>query len=311
MTKHPRMNAVRAMIAISLSLGLLAAACGSSSKTATTASTAKPAETTVTAAKAADFAADSTMAKIKAKGKIVIGTKFDQPLFGLKNPTTNEVEGFDAEIGKLLAKQIFGADIKGKVDFIETTSKVREESIEQGKVDIVVATYTINDARKQRVDFAGPYYTAGQDILVKKGNTTIKAVADLNGKKVCSVQGSTSLTNVQKQAATADLSITFDKYSLCVEALLDGRVEAVTTDNIILLGFVKDQPDKVQLVNNPFTTEPYGIGLKKADTTFRNWINDQIDAFAKDGSYEKAWKATAGQTGQPAPAAPKPDRYPG
>ena len=147
MTKHPRMNAVRAMIAISLSLGLLAAACGSSSKTATTASTAKPAETTVTAAKAADFAADSTMAKIKAKGKIVIGTKFDQPLFGLKNPTTNEVEGFDAEIGKLLAKQIFGADIKGKVDFIETTSKVREESIEQGKVDIVVATYTINDAR--------------------------------------------------------------------------------------------------------------------------------------------------------------------
>lgn len=292
-----------------LALGMLTVACGSSNK-ASTATTAAPTSTTAATTTTA-FAADSTMAKLKAKGKITIGTKFDQPLFGLKNPTTNEVEGFDVEIGKLLAQGIFGSDIKGKVDFVETTSKVREDSIEQGKVDIVIATYTINDTRKQRVDFAGPYYTAGQDILVKKADTAIKSVDDLNGKKVCSVQGSTSIQNVQAKAPQADLSISFDKYSLCVEALLDGRVQAVTTDNIILLGFVNDQPDKVKLVNNPFTTEPYGIGLKKGDTTFRNWINDELEKFAKDGSYDKAWKATAGKTGQPTPPAPVPDRYAG
>lgn len=288
-----------------LALGLLAAGCGSSSKTSSSTTVTTAGSTTTTAA----FAADSTMAKLKAKGKIVVGTKFDQPLFGQKNPTTNEVEGFDVEIGKLIAKGIFGDDIKGKVDFVETTSKVREDSIEQGKVDVVVATYTINAERKQRVDFAGPYYTAGQDILVRKNDTSINSVDDLNGKKVCSVQGSTSLTNVKTKAAQADVSITFDKYSLCVEALLDGRVQAVTTDNVILLGFVNDQPEKVRLVNKPFTQEPYGIGLKKGDATFRSWINDQLEKWGKDGSYEKAWKATAGKTGQPTPPAPVPDRY--
>jgi glutamate transport system substrate-binding protein len=328
----------RRTLLASVSLTLIAAACGSSKAADTTATTAKAGATTAagaattaapavtTAAGAATTAAaakttvagaattaamsgESTMAKIKAKGKIVIGTKFDQPLFGLKNPTTNEVDGFDAEIGRLLAKKIFGDDIKGKVEFVETTSKVREEAIEQGKVDLVIATYTINAARKERVAFAGPYYTAGQDLLVKKGDTTITGVESLEGKKVCSVQGSTSLKNLAEKAPKADASITFDKYSLCVEALLDGRVNAVTTDNVILLGFVADNADKVQLVGKPFTTEPYGIGVKKDDKDFRGWVNDQLEAMAKDGSYAKAWDATAGKTGEKAPTPPAVDRY--
>jgi glutamate transport system substrate-binding protein len=295
-----------------LAFGLLAAACGgddsdaaSSTTTGGSATSGAPATTEAT------FAAGTTMAKLKAAGKITIGTKFDQPLFGLKNPTTNEVEGFDAEIGRLIAKQIFGEDIDDKLVFVETPSKIREDSVEQGTVDLVIATYTINDARKQRIDFAGPYYVAGQDILVKKDDTTIKSVDDLNGKKVCSVQGSTSLTNVQAKAPQADVSLTFDKYSLCVEALLDGRVQAVTTDNIILLGFVNDNKDTVKLVGNPFTTEPYGIGLKKGDTAFRNWVNDQLELFAENGSYAEAWDATACETGEPAPEPPAPDRYAG
>jgi glutamate transport system substrate-binding protein len=294
-----------------LALGMLAAACGGDDSDASSSTTAAGASSATTAT-TAPFPADSTMAKLKNAGKITIGTKFDQPLFGLKNPTTNKVEGFDTEIGRLLAAQLFGTDdVESKITFVETPSKVREDSIEQGKVDLVIATYTINDTRKQRVDFAGPYYVAGQDILVKKDDTTIKGVSDLNGKKVCSVQGSTSLTNVQQQAPQADLSITFDKYSLCVEALLDGRVQAVTTDNVILLGFVNDNKDKVKLVGKTFTTEPYGIGLKKGDTTFRNWVNDQLQLIASNGSYADAWNDTAGATGQPAPTPPPPDRYAG
>ena len=314
----------RRTLLATVSLTLITAACGSS-KAATPAATTAPAAAATTAAKPASSAAattaagaattaagamaDGTVAKIKAKGKIVIGTKFDQPLFGMKNPTNNEVDGFDAEVGRLLAKKIFGDDIKGKVEFVETTSKVREEAIEQGKVDLVIATYTINPARKERVGFAGPYYVAGQDLLVKKGDTSITGVESLDGKKVCSVQGSTSLKNLAEKAPKADASITFDKYSLCVEALLDGRVDAVTTDNVILLGFVADNADKLQLVGKPFTTEPYGIGVKKDDKDFRGWVNDQLEAMAKDGSYAKAWDATAGKAGQKAPTPPAIDRY--
>jgi glutamate transport system substrate-binding protein len=144
---------------------------------------------------------------------------------------------------------------------------------------------------------------------VKKSDDSIKGVDDLNGKKVCSASGSTSLTNVQTKAPQADLSTVFDKYSLCVEALKDGRVDAVTTDNIILLGFVADDPQNLKLVENPFTTEPYGIGLKKGDTALRTFVNDVLEASYADGSWKKAFDDTVGKSGQDAPEPPKVDRY--
>ena len=317
-------------------LGLLAAACGSSSSSGTTGTTTASATTkagsattaaagttaaaagttSATTAAAATtvakkayptVAAGSSVEAIKTKGKITIGVKFDVPLFGLKNPTNNQIEGFDVEIGKLITKTIFGDD--SKVEFVEAVSKNREPFIQEGKVDLVISTYTINDTRKQVVDFAGPYYVAGQDILVKAGDSSIKGVEDLNGKKVCSVTGSTSLKNVQQKAPAADLSIVFDKYSLCVEALNDGRVQAVTTDNIILLGFVAESGGKLKLVGNAFTTEPYGIGLKKGDTALRTFLNDVLDASYKDGSWKVAFDKTVGKSGQTAPTPPTVNRY--
>ena len=305
----------KTILGLLIPLAITAAACGSDSKAAepaaTTVAAATTAATTAAAAAAttaAPVALPAAVQALKAKGKITIGVKFDVPLFGLKNPTNGQIEGFDVEIGKLIAKAIYGT-ADGKIEFVEAVSKNREPFIQAGQVDLVISTYTINDARKAIVDFAGPYYVAGQDILVKKGNATIKGVADLGGKKVCSVTGSTSLKNVQEKAPTADLSIVFDKYSLCVEALKDGRVEAVTTDNIILLAFVSDAPNDLQLVGNAFTTEPYGIGLKKGNTELRSFVNDVLDASYKDGSWAKAFDATVGKSGQKAPAPPKVDRY--
>jgi glutamate transport system substrate-binding protein len=243
---------------------------------------------------------------------MTVGTKFDQPLFGLKNPLTGAIEGFDVEIAKLVAQGIYGGSIDDAakhINFVETVSKVRETSIQEGKVDMVVATYTINNARKLVVDFGGPYYIAGQDIMVKKDDTSIKSVTDLNGKKVCSVQGSTSLANVKAKAPQADLSITFDTYSKCAEALKDGRVQAETTDNVILLGLVKDNKDAFKVVGNPFTTEPYGIGIKKGDDAFRTFINDRLEASYKDGSWAAAFNRTVGQAGVTAPTPPPVDRY--
>ena len=292
-----------------VALTMLAAACGDDDDATPSTPGATTGSPATTAAGPPQFAAGTTMAAIQSKGKLVAGTKFDQPLFGLKNPTNNQVEGFDVEVAKIIARAIFGSDISNKVEYQEAVSRVREEVIKDGKVDLVVATYTINDERKKVVDFAGPYYVAGQDILVKKTNTTITGVESLAGKKVCTVQGSTSLTNVQKAAPQADVSITFDKYSLCVEAMKDGRVEAVTTDNVILLGFINDDPANLKLVNKPFTTEPYGIGVKKDDTAFRAFINDTLEKAYKDGSWKKAWDDTAGKTGQPAPTPPAVNRY--
>ncbi|MEA2566686.1 MAG: glutamate transport system substrate-binding protein [Actinomycetota bacterium] len=284
-----------------LAVGLVAAA-GCSKKTTTSASPT-PGPT---------FAAGTTMARLQAAGKMTVGTKFDQPLFGLKNPLTGAIEGFDVEIAKLVAQGIYGgtADEAAKhINFVETPSNVREISIQQGKVDMVVATYTINNTRKQVVDFGGPYYVAGQDIMVKKGDDSIKSVTDLNGKKVCTVQGSTSLTNVKAKAPQADLSITFDLYSKCADALRDGRVQAETTDNVILLGLVKDNKDVFKVVGNPFTTEPYGIGIKKGDDAFRSFINDRLEASYKDGSWAAAFNKTVGTAGVTAPAPPAVDRY--
>ena len=254
----------------------------------------------------ASFAEGTTMARLKDAGKVTVGTKFDQPLFGLKN-LEGKPEGFDVEIAKLIAGEMgISAD---NITWVETVSANREPFIQQGKVDFVVATYTINDKRKEVVDFAGPYYEAGQDIMVAKGNPEgIKGPDDLAGKKVCSVTGSTPAENIRTNYPKADLT-EFDVYSKCAEALKNGQVQAVTTDNVILLGLISQDPEAFELVGNPFTKEPYGIGLKKGDTEFRNFINDTLEKIEQDGRWLKAWDATAGKVAPENPTPPAIDRY--
>jgi len=254
----------------------------------------------------ASFPEGTTMARLKSAGKVTVGTKFDQPLFGLKN-LQGKPEGFDVEIAKLIAGEMgIAAD---NITWVESVSANREPFIQQGKVDFVVATYTINDKRKQVVDFAGPYYEAGQDIMVAKGNPeAIKGPEDLAGKKVCSVTGSTPAENIRTNYPEADLT-EFDVYSKCAEALKNGQVQAVTTDNVILLGLVSQDQESFELVNNPFTKEPYGIGLKKGDTQFRNFINDTLEKIEQDGRWQKAWDDTAGKVATEKPTPPTIDRY--
>lgn len=262
---------------------------------------------------APSFAAGTTMAAIQARGKIVVGTKYDQPGLGQKNPLTNQVEGFDVEVAKLIAVAIFGgdvADLGSKIEFIETPTPVRETVIEQGTVDIVVATYTINDARKERIDFAGPYYLAGQDIMVRKDNTTITGVESLvAGVTVCSVRNSTPAGRIRERAPAATL-IEYDTYSQCKDDLLNRNVDAVSTDNSILLGFVAASPNDLKLVGNKFSDEPYGIGLKRGDDAFRTFVNDRLEEIYANGDWEDAFEATLGQLGVPTPASPPAvDRY--
>ena len=256
------------------------------------------------------FAAGSTMAALQSKGKIVVGVKFDQKGFGEKNPSTGKVEGFDVEIAKLLAQGIYGGrleDQESRLELKEAVSKNREPFIQNGEVDIVVATYTINDTRKQVVDFAGPYFNARQDILVKSNDTTIKRVEDLAGKKVCTAKGSTSEKNIRAKAPTADILL-FDTYGPCKEALLDGRVVAVSTDDTILAGLADGNAD-LKLVKAPFSEEPYGIGLKKGDQAFRDFLNDRLETIFGNGQWAAAFERTLGKLKLDTPTPPRVDRY--
>ena len=252
-----------------LGVTLLSAACGGGSESTSSAPVAKT-----------NFAAGSTMDTLNKAQKIVVGTKFDQPLFGLKN-LQGQPEGFDVEIAKLLAGEL--GIPSDKVQFVETVSANREPFLQQGQVDIVVATYTINDERKKIVDFAGPYYVAGQDIMVKKGNPEqIGGPDDLAGKKVCSVAGSTPAQRIRDEYPEAQL-VEFDVYSKCAEALKNDQVQAVTTDNVILLGLKDKEPDAFDLVGKPFTQEPYGIGVKQDRDDLRKFINEKLTAMFADG----------------------------
>jgi glutamate transport system substrate-binding protein len=252
---------------------------------------------------APEFPEGSTMAELAEAGSIIIGTKFDQPLFGLVGPD-GEPQGFDVEIGKLVAGKL-GIPEDG-IQWTETISSNREPFIQSGEVDIVIATYTINDARKEIVSFAGPYYEAGQSILTLTDNEDIQGPDDLAGKKVCTVSGSTPEKNLLDNFPETEV-VPFGAYSDCIDPLRNGQVDAISTDNVILAGFAADNPD-LEVRGEAFTEEPYGIGLAKDDTDFRMWINDVLEESFEDGSWVEAWEATAG-TVLPTPEPPTVDRY--
>jgi glutamate transport system substrate-binding protein len=242
--------------------------------------------------------ATGVVGKAQRDKRLVIGVKADQPGLGLQ--TGGGYEGFDIEIAKIIAKDLGVAE--SGIEWKTTVSANREPFIEQGTVDLVVATYTINDDRKKKVNFAGPYYIAGQDLLVKSDNMTITGQQSLDGKKVCSVTGSTPAKRIQTDHPKAALQL-FDSYSKCVELLAQGGTDAVTTDDIILAGYAAQSQfaGKLKVVGKPFSTEPYGIGLKKDDTASCNKINEILRAADADGRYQAAWDATLGKSGTPAP----------
>ncbi|MFE5700883.1 glutamate-binding protein [Rhodococcus sp. ACS1] len=242
-----------------------------------------------------------------SEGKLTVGIKYDQPGLGLRNPD-GSFSGFDVEVAEYIAGKLGVAP--ENIVFKESPSAQRETLIQNGEVDYIVATYSITDARKEKVDFAGPYFIAGQSLLVKSDNTDITGPESLNGgKKLCSVTGSTPAQKVKDQYAKDVQLQEFDTYSACVEALRNGAVDAVTTDDIILAGYAAQYPGELKVVGAPFTEERYGVGLAKGDDETRAKINDAIEAMIADGSWARAFNETVGASGYPIPAPPTVDRY--
>ena len=279
--------------AVALAALFVVAACGGGAGTGTPAATTPAAATTATSTRP-KLELSSYAYGIQTKGKLRVGTREDNVPFGLKNVTTSKFEGFDVDIAREIAKAIFGneADIDKFIEFVPVVSATRIPTLNENKADFVIATFTINEDRKKQIDFSDVYFNTGQKIMVKKDNTTIKGVKDLNGKRVCSGKGSTSEKNITAQAPQAVLELQ-DTYPPCLILLQQGRVDAVSTDETILFGLVKQDPN-MKIVGGYFSDEPYGIGVKKNVNSDRNGFADLINrtmvAMIQDGRWARFYK---------------------
>ncbi len=251
-----------------------------------------------------EFEAGSRMAELSEAGEITIGVKYDQPGIGYLEPGADEPSGFDIEMGKIVAAQLGIAP--EDITWEETVSDNREPFLQNGTVDLVLASYSITDERRGVVGQAGPYYVTGQQLLVREEDKEkITGPDDLDGVKVCSVTGSTSIKTVTEEYG-AD-PVPFDTYSDCVTQLQNGSVDAVTTDGAILLGYAAQAPDELEVVGEPFSEERYGIGFNKDNTEMCEFLNDAIQESYDDGSWAEAFEATLGESGVETPEPPQVD----
>lgn len=251
-----------------------------------------------------EFESGTTMAELADAGKVTIGVKFDQPGIGYMPPGADVPEGFDIEMAKIVAGKLGIApeDITWK----ETVSDNREPFLQNGTVDVVIASYSITPERREVVGQAGPYYVTGQQLLVREEDKEkIAGPDDLEGVKTCSVTGSTSIETVEEKFGAEP--VPFDTYSACVTQLQNGSVDAVTTDGAILLGYAAQAPDELEVVGEAFSEERYGIGFQKDDAEMCEFLTTTITDSFDDGSWTEAFESTLGESGQETPEPPAVD----
>jgi ABC-type amino acid transport substrate-binding protein len=233
------------------------------------------------------FDPGTTMAELQERGQITIGVKFDVPPFGFLNPQTDEVEGFDVDLGRAIATEL-GVE----PEFIEAISDNRIPFLQDGTADLILSTMTITTDRDAEIDFSIPYFIAHGRILVPEGSD-IQGIEDLGGKSVCTALGSTYEATIADQAPEADLQLV-DSYSECLELLQNGAVDAVSTDDVILTGMII-QDDTLTMVGDELTTEPYGAGIADGDTEFKEFVDGVIQAMKDDGRWQEMYDQWVGQ----------------
>lgn len=237
-------------------------------------------------------------------GRLTIGIPFDQPGIGMKDGET--YSGFDVETAKYVAKALGVPE--ANITWKEATGAAREDMLSSGEVDLVVSNYTINDERKKTVDFAGPYFIAHQDLLVRRNEEEITGAETLTGKTLCTVAGTTSADTILSFYSGRVRLEQLPRFSDCVRALAESEVDAVTTDDVILAGFAAEPEyrGRLKLVGRGFSDENYGIGIKKGDTARVDQVNAALQQYVSDGSWQRALTATVAPSGYSLPAPPTP-----
>jgi glutamate transport system substrate-binding protein len=241
------------------------------------------------------------MAELADAGEINVGVRFDQPGLGFKGGTDDIPAGFDVEMAKLLVADLcIDPDDTEAVNYDETISENRETYLETGRVDLVAASYSITDERRELVGQAGPYFLTGQQVLVK-ADSDIESIEDLKGQEVCSASGSTSLENVNAAGA---VGVPADTYSICAEQVADGSVPAMSTDGSILLGLAAQYDGDLTVVGPEFSEERIGIGYSPDAPEMCEWINGVLQKAYDDGAWADAFEATLGASGSETPDPP-------
>jgi glutamate transport system substrate-binding protein len=243
------------------------------------------------------------MAELAEAGEITVGVKFDQPGLGFKDASSDIPTGFDIEMAKLLIADLGIDPESDNVTWEETISDNREPYLQEGRVDLVLATYSITPERQAIVGQTGPYLVTGQRIMVKE-DSNVESKEDLQGEEVCSAEGSTSIENVEKEGM---VPASAPDYTQCVEDVLNGTVEAMSTDGAILYGYAAENPGELKVVGPEFSEERIGVGYPKEETEMCEWINGVIQESYDDGTWAKAYEATLGKGGSETPEPPELD----
>jgi ABC-type amino acid transport substrate-binding protein len=273
------------LLALIFAFGLFVAACGDDEEEPPAGGGGGGGEET---AQVEEFPADTPMGRIQEAGEIKIGVKYDVPPFGFQNPDSGDIEGFDVDLGRAVAEKL-GVEPR----FVEAISDNRIPFLQDGTVDLVLSTMTINAERDQEIDFSEPYYVASGRILVPEGSD-ITGVGSLAGKRVCTALGSTYEETLREQAPDADLRLV-DSYSECLELVQNGAVDAVSTDDVILTGMII-QDDTLSLTEGePLTTEPYGAGIKDGETEMQEFVNGVFEEYKSNGGWAEAYEKWVGQ----------------
>ena len=284
----------KAVLAV-VGLGLSMAACGDAGEDAE-----DTPEVTAKEDAAAAFDAGTRMKALAESGKIVVGVKYDQPGLGFKGATDDVPAGFDVEIAKLLVADLGIDPASSSVTWEETISDNREPFLEAGRVDLVLASYSITEERRAIVGQAGPYMITGQQLLVP-ADSDVESIDDLKGEEVCSVTGSTSIDRINEAGAKG---VGFDSYSECVQKVLDGTVAGMSTDGSILAGFAAQNEGELKVVGDEFSEENIGVGYSLKYPEMCEWINGVLQESFDDGSWAAAFESTLGPSGVETPEPP-------
>jgi len=240
----------------------------------------------------------STMATIAERGRLIVGVDQNTYFFGSRNPATGQPEGFDIDLAREIARHIFGDP--NRIQFRVVDASQRESFLQSGLVDLVVRTYTITCARKESVDFSTVYYYAHQKILAAKGSG-IHSAADLSGKRVCAVSGTTSLSRLFALEPRPKL-LGVSTWTDCLVLLQQGQVDAISTDDVVLRGLARQDPT-VEVVGPDMSVEPYGVGVKKENSDLVQFVNGVLEQMRNDGTWERLYDAHLRSLG-PSPGPP-------
>ncbi|MCO5998290.1 glutamate ABC transporter substrate-binding protein [Actinoallomurus rhizosphaericola] len=236
--------------------------------------------------------AGGATASVSGRDHLVVGVAKDQPGLGVRD-ASGAYKGFDIDVARDVARRL-GAT---QLTFKPVTPGQREAALRSGDVDMVVSSYSITQERKTQVVFAGPYYVAHQDILVRGTETAVRGVRDLRGRRLCQVAGSVSWRRVTEEHKIDAGLVPAASYGECLDDLISRKVDAISTDDLILAGFAAQRGNQVRFVNAPFSDERYGVGLRPGDIRGCEDVNKAITEMYQDGTAAKLLKRWFGSTG--------------